>query len=97
MGGAGINAEDAVDAVAAALTGGSKISISYDDPNNEIEISTTALNASEVNTRIDTRVGTLLPTVTAGEASIDDGDEAAYLDIQAREAGGETFLLRRTS
>ena len=75
MGGGGINAEDAVDAVAAALTGGSKISVSYDDPNNEIEISTTALNASEVNTRIDTRVGTLLPTVTAGEASIDDGDE----------------------
>ena len=75
MGGGGINAEDAVDAVAAALTGGSKISVSYDDPNNEIEISTTALNSSEVNTRIDTRVGTLLPTVTAGEASIDDGDE----------------------
>ena len=75
MGGAGINAEDAVDAVAAALTGGSKISVSYDDPNNEIEISTTALNASEVNTRIDTRILSLLPTVTAGEASIDDGDE----------------------
>ena len=75
MGGGGINAEDAVDAVAAALNGGSKISVSYDDPNDEITISTTALNASEVNTRIDTRVETLLPTVTAGEASIDDGDE----------------------
>ena len=75
MGGAGINAEDAVDAVAAALTGGSKISVSYDDPNDEITITTTALNTSEVNTRIDTRILSLLPTVTAGEASIDDGDE----------------------
>ena len=75
MGGGGINAEDAVDAVAAALTGGSKISVSYDDPNDEITITTTALNTSEVNTRIDTRILSLLPTVTAGEASIDDGDE----------------------
>ena len=68
-GGAGINAEDAVDAVAAALTGGSKITVSYDDPNDEITISSSALNAAEVNDRIDTR----LPTVTSFEASDENG------------------------
>ena len=46
MGGGGINAEDAVDAVAAALTGGSKITVNYDDPNDEITIATSALNVS---------------------------------------------------
>ena len=69
MGGGGINAEDAVDAVAAALSGGAKITVSYDDPNDEIEINTTALNAAEVNSRIDAR----LPTVTSFEASDENG------------------------
>ena len=69
MGGGGINAEDAVDAVAAALSGGAKITVDYDDPNDEIEISTSALNAAEVNSRIDAR----LPTVTSFEASDENG------------------------
>ena len=68
-GGAGINVEDAVDGVAAALTGGSKITVNYDDPNDEITIDTSALNAAEVNSRIDAR----LPTVTSFEASDENG------------------------
>ena len=69
MGGGGISAEDAVDAVAGALIGGSKITVGYDDPNDEITISSSALNAAEVNDRIDNR----LPTVTSFEASDENG------------------------
>ena len=65
----GSTLEDAVDAVAAALIGGSKITVSYDDPNDEITISSSALNAAEVNDRIDNR----LPTVTSFEASDENG------------------------
>ena len=85
MGGGGINAEDAVDAVAAALIGGSKITVNYDDPNDEITIATSALNAAEVNSRIDAR----LPTVTSFEASDENGFVRPYLDLRACGSEGE--------
>ena len=74
-GGAGISLQDALDGVGGALVGGSKIGIAVGSGPTTYTFSTTALNAAEVNTRIDTRILSLLPTVTAGEASIDDGDE----------------------
>ena len=50
-------------------------------------INTSALNASEVNDRIDNR----LPTVTSFEASDENGYLAPHLDLSARGAEGEHF------
>ena len=69
MGGGGISLQDALDGVGSALTEGSKIDIAVGSSPTTYTISTNALNASEVNDRIDTR----LPTVTSFEASDENG------------------------
>lgn len=69
--------EEAQDAVNALLTGGSNISLTYDDANNGLTIDTSALNAEEV----DDRVNALLTAGTHLSASYDDTNNTLTLDV----------------
>ena len=87
MGGGGISLQDALDGVGSALTEGSKIDIAVGSSPTTYTISTNALNASEVNDRIDNR----LPTVTSFEASDENGILRRIWTSGARGAEGEHF------
>lgn len=69
--------EEAEDAIAALLVGGSHISTTYDDANDELTIDTSALDSEEV----DDRVNTLLSAGSNIVKTYDDANDALTLDV----------------